>query len=387
MSRTFRRGTLAALALVAASAGAAPAQSVLATGGLGYPSEPLDARARGLGGVALGLPDASFSLVNPAGPIGVVVPGVSVTFQPEAYEATAGADATDGTTARFPAVHAVLPTRGRLAFTLAYGSFLDQNFNVTRSDSITLSTGRAAVEDRFRSVGGIARFRGGVGYRVTDRLVAAVALDAFTGAVRDTTVRTIGGLVPAVSGTTVTYTGTGLAAGARWSPLEALTVAAAVSGGGKLTADPDDSTGVASREYSLPLTLDAGASARVGRNTLLAASARWAGWGAADDDIVIRGGARDAFHASAGVEFDGFSLLRQTLPIRLGARTANLPFRLRGADGFATERAFTAGLGARLARGAGLVDAAVERGTRGGDGAGFDESYWRGTFSVTIFAR
>lgn len=386
MSRTFRRGTLAALALVAVSAGVAPAQSVLATGGLGYPVEPLDARARGLGGVALGMPEPSFSVVNPAGPIGVLVPGISVTFQPDAFDASAGVNSTSGTTARFPSIHAVLPTRGRLAFTVAYGSFLDQNFSAVRADSITLSSGRAAVEDRFRSSGGIARFRGGAGYRFSNRLVAAVALDAFTGAVRDSSIRVIGGLSPAVTGATITYTGTGFAAGARWSPLDALTVAASVSGGGSLKANVDDSATV-DRDYSLPLTLDAGASARITRNALVAVSGRWAGWGAANEDITRRGGARDATQASAGVEYDGLSILGQTIPLRVGARAARLPFRFRGADEFPDERALTAGLGARLGRGAGLLDAAIERGTRGGGATGFEESYWRGSVSVTIFAR
>jgi len=40
-----------------------------------------------------------------------------------------------------------------------------------------------------------------------------------------------------------------------------------------------------------------------------------------------------------------------------------------------------------VGRGAGLLDAAVERGTRGGGSTGFDESYWRGSISVSIFAR
>ena len=67
---------------------------------------------------------------------------------------------------------------------------------------------------------------------------------------------------------------------------------------------------------------------------------------------------------------------------------ARLPFRWDGADSaFPDERALTAGIGARLGRGAAMLDAAVERGTRGGDAAGFEEPFWRGSVSVTLFAR
>ncbi|HEX8360921.1 MAG TPA: hypothetical protein VF613_12475 [Longimicrobium sp.] len=387
MSRTFYRAGFAALALLAFHAGGAAAQSVLATRGLGYPIEPLEARARGMGGVALGLPEPSFSLVNPAGAVGILAAAVSVTFQPDLFEATAGAEATEGSTARFPSVQAAFPTRGRFTVSVGYGSFLDQNYRVTRSDSVTLSTGRVPVEDRFRSQGGVARFRGGVGYQVNPRLAVGAALDVFTGAVRDTSTRFVGGLIPAQSASTVTYTGLGGAVGVRWTPLAALTVAGAVSGGGELTGDVDDET-VADRTYSLPLTVDAGASARVTGHTVLAVSGRWAGWSAADDDILSRGGARDAMNASAGLEYDGLSILGQPFPLRLGARMARLPFRFLGTDAeFPDERAVSAGIGARLGRGAALFDAAIERGTRGGDAAGFDEPFWRGSVSVTVFAR
>ena len=387
MSRALCRGAFAALALVAVHAGTAGAQAVLAARGLGYPIESIDARARGLGGLALGLPEPSFSLVNPAGPVGITSAAIAVTFQPDQFDATVGSEATNGTTARFPNIQAVFQPRPRFSLSAGYGAFLDQNWRAVRNDSITLSTGRVPVLDQLRSTGGIARFRGGLGYQINGRLAVGLSVDAYTGAVRDTAIRTVPGLAPALTATAVTYTGTGLAAGVRWTPLDALSVAAAVSGGGSLNANADDSL-VVDRDYSLPLTLDLGASARVTGHTLLAVSGRWAGWSAAGEDITNRGGARDAMNASAGLEYDGLTLLGQTVPLRLGARVARLPFRWLGEDTeFPEERALTAGIGARLGRGAALLDAAVERGTRGGDGAGFEEPYWRGSLSVTLFAR
>ncbi|HYW07468.1 MAG TPA: hypothetical protein VE913_10955 [Longimicrobium sp.] len=388
MSRIFRRGLFAAAAGVAAFAAAAPAQSVLAARGLGYPLEPVDARARALGGVGLGLPGATLSLVNPANPVGLPAPGVAVTFQPDQFDATAGSNVTSGSTARFPLIHVAFPIRaGQFTGSLAYGAFLDQNWRVSRVDSLALTTGKTPVRDDFVSDGGVARFRVGLGYRVSERLALGGALDAYTGAVRDSSTRAIGGFLGALSSTAITYTGTSFSAGARWTPLDALTVAASVGSGGTLHADADDEL-VRDRDYNLPVTVDAGASARITANTLLAVSGRWAGWSAADEDLVASGGARDVMSASAGLEFEGFSLLRQTLPVRLGARVTQLPFRWIGDDAeFPEERAISAGLGARLGRGAAQIDATVERGSRGGGSTGFDEPFWRLAFSLSVLGR
>jgi hypothetical protein len=386
MIRTLSRGAAAAALLAAVSVPAA-GQSLLASRGLGYPLEPIDARSRGLGGVTTGLSDPYPSMVNPAAAAGLPAPAFLVTFQPEHYSATAGAEQSSGSTARFPQLLGVFPVSGRLALQVGYGSFLDQHWQVARNDSITLSTGRTAVNDRFVSAGGIARFQGGVGFRVTEKLALGASLDVFTGAANDTVVRTIGTLQPATSAVTYTYSGLGAGAGFRFQPIPTLSVSAAVHGGGRVRAS-SDSTGTERKDYTNPLSVDAGASTLLGGRTVLVASGHWAGWSKLNDDLATTGGARDAAGVSAGVEYQGVQLFRKMLPLRLGGRYEQLPFRWTGSGtAFPNERAITGGLGWRFAGRAAAFDIAGERGWRGGSAAGIDEPYWRFAFSIQVLGR
>lgn len=387
MIRLVSRGAAAAALASVLAALPAAGQSLLASRGLGYPLEPVDARSRGLGGVTTGLSDPYPSLINPAAAAGLPAPAFLVTLQPDRYTATAGTERSSGSTARFPQIVAVFPVSPRLAVQLGYGSFLDQHWQVQKADSITLSTGRVAVNDRFVSSGGVARFQGALGYRVTEQLSAGLSLDVFTGAANDTVERTITNLQPATSAVTYTYSGLGVGGGVRFQPLTNLSVSAAVHGGGHIRAK-SDSTGTEQKDYANPLRVDAGASALLGATTVLVASGSWSRWSSLNDALSSTGGARDASSVSAGVEYNGFQLFRKAVPLRLGGRYGQLPFRWTGASpAFPNERAVTGGLGWRFGGRAALLDLGVERGWRGGSSAGIDEPYWRFAFSLQVLGR
>lgn len=381
-------GTAAAAAVLSVlSAGQAPAQSLLSASGLGTPLEPVDARARALGGLSTGLPDPQMSLVNPAAAVGLPAAGLTVTFQADEISSVAGDQAQDYTTARFPVIQVAFPIGTRLVTTLGYAAVLDQNWAVEHADSIFVTGAKLPVLDRFRSSGGVARLRGGVGYRLLPRLDVGAAVDVYTGALRDTVYRvfTGGGIAPSITGTTYEWQGVGLSAGARWRG-SALSLSAAISGGGSLTAAAQDS-GVVSKDYSLPLQLDAGGSARIAQQALVAISARWQGWSAADEDLAASGGARDATQIAGGFEYEGLRFLSRPVPVRIGGRYAQLPFRYDAAGDFLDERAATAGIGMVLGGGAASLDLSGERGWRGGDGARLDESFWRVSLSLSLLGR
>ncbi|HET7234373.1 MAG TPA: hypothetical protein VFJ16_30445, partial [Longimicrobium sp.] len=382
------RAAAAAAALLALAAPAG-AQSVLASRGLGYPLEPLDARSRGLGGITTGLAEPVPSFINPASGAGIPAAAFLVAFQPDVYDASGSGVSASGTTARFPLLLGVFPVSPRLSIQVGYGSYLDQHWQVQQSDSITLSTGRVAVNDRFVSSGGVARLQGGVGYRVTERLSLGVSAEAFTGAANDTTTREIGGLSTAETAVTYAYSGVQGGAGVRWQPATAFSASAAVHGGGRIRARADDdSLGTSNREYTSPLRADVGASARLNPSTMLAASASWTGWSSLNDELSASGGSRDAASVTAGVEYTGVTFARKTIPLRLGARYGQLPFRWQGAGtAFPNEKAVSAGLGWSLGGRAALIDAAAERGWRGGGSAGIDEPYWRFSFSLQVLGR
>jgi hypothetical protein len=389
--RPFRH-LLALLAIVTASGGvAAPsaAQSLFAGRGLGYAMEPLDGRARGLGGVGLGLPEPSLSLVNPASVAGLPAPTIHVTLQPDQFTSTyAGTEATVSTV-RFPLIHVALPFR-RFTGSIAYSSFLDRNWAVEQDTVVAIGGTLAGVRDRFASRGGVARLRLGGAYALDRRLAIGGSVDVYTGSVQDTLSRFFrdSDLQPAVRGTSLSFRGLGYGAGARWVPNEAVGLEAAVSAGGQLdvrSTNPE----VPERTYDLPVTFSAGASGRIAPELLVALSGRWSGWSSVDGAPLV-GEARDTWMLGGGIEWEALRVADRVVPLRLGYRHSALPFRWAGtgtAGAWADERAFTGGLGLRLAGGAAIVDAGVERGQRGGDDAGIREQFWRMAFSLTLLGR
>ena len=384
-SRIVRAAAVAALALLAAPA--AQAQSGLSARGLGYPLEGLDARSRGLGGLTTGLPDPHLSLVNPAAAVGIPAAGLSVTFMgDEIQSVSAGRDETF-TTARFPAIQLAFPVGERFVGTLGYAAVLDQNWSASRVDSLNLAGQRRQVQDFFLSEGGAAKLRLGAGYRLLPRVDVGVGLDIYTGAARDSLLRVIEGLPnQAPQGTDYTWEGLGFSAGARWRG-DAFSVSAAVTGGATLTAQAQDS-GVVGKDYSLPLQADIGASARIAQQALVAVSARWAGWSAVEEDLATgSGGARDVTQIAGGVEWEGIRFIGRPVPLRLGGRLSQLPFRWDESAEFVDERAVTGGIGVVFGGGAATLDLSAERGWRGGDSAGFDESFWRVSLSMALLGR
>jgi hypothetical protein len=384
-----RLSAILPLALLLATVAAPPAsaQSLFAGRGLGYVMEPIDGRGRGLGGVGLGLPEPSLSLVNPAGVAGIPAAALHVSVQPDHFTATFGGTEASSSTVRFPIIHAALPFR-RWTATLGYSAYLDRNWAVQRDTVFGVGGTEIGVRDRFASHGGVARLRLGTAYAVVPRVAVGAAVDVFTGSVQDTTYRIFDepGFSPAVIASSLSFRGLGYAAGARWVPSEAFAVDASVSGGGELEMRREG----AATFHDLPLQASVGLSGRVTPSTLLAVSGRWSGWSSVDEAMAAQGGARDVWSVAGGFEWDAFRVANQVVPVRLGARHALLPFRWDASpanDGWATERALTGGLGLRLAGGAASIDAGVERGERGGDGAGISESYWRMVFSLTVLGR
>lgn len=385
----IRSRTLLTCALLGAWASPAVAQSLLARQGLGHVIDAVDARARGLGGVGLGLSGINLSLVNPASVAGVPAPAFLVGFQFDRIDASVGAQAAEGQLPRFPVIHAALPLGERWAVSVGYGAFLDQSWAVETQDSLPGLRGQQTlVSDRFASRGGVSRLRAGVARTFGERFAAGLAVDVFTGSVQDSAVRvfpdTLTGLFlgEAVSVAERGYGGVGFAAGVRWSPSEALGLAAAVSGGGRLRAE----SGTGDRSYALPLSASLGASGRVAQRTLVAASTSWTGWMKTAEDLAQPVESRNVWSASAGVEHELEGRDERGFPLRLGGRYATLPFAWTGSS-FASERALTGGLGARLAGGAARVDFGVERGWRDAGASVFEEDFWRLSASLTVLGR
>lgn len=373
---------------------AAAAQTLLARDGLGAVVEPLDARARGLGGAALGLPGINLSLVNPATAALVPAPSLVVGFQYDWSEAEFAGGAADGETPRFPVIHAALPLGQNWGVSVGYGGFLNQSWAVESEDTVVgLRPAPVIEQDRFASRGGVGRLRLGVARRLGERASVGIAADLYTGSVQDSVSRLFfrtrdpdtleTTLVPFRSVAVQSYSGVGLAAGARWSPSEALGLEGAISYGGQLKADPD--RGSDERTYDLPLGVGMGAYGRIAQRTVVVASGRWTGWDRTSDDLRAST-AQNVWSLAGGVEHEVAGAGDRAYPVRIGARYQKLPFAAAESE-FANERAVTGGLGARLGGGAAWFDLAVERGSRSSDGAAFSENFWRVSTSLMVFGR
>ncbi len=377
---------LAALLLVQSPS---QAQSFLASRGLGLPAQPFDARAAGLGGVHAGLPGVDLSVHNPAGAVTVPAPTFRAVLRPESRSSEFGGQSESGSSVRFPLFQAAFRFGERWAASAAYAGYLDQNWAVEVSDSVPIGGTPIEVTDLFSSRGGVSRFQLGLAYQLRERLSLGADLHLYTGGVRRQLSRLVGEAgQPSRFAAEGSYQGVGFAAGLRWLPAEAVTVAAAVSAGGRLEAELEEGDGtlVDAAGYDLPVSLTVGGSARLTAATTAVLSLDWTGWSSADDQLRSSGGARNGWSVAGGVEWDSGSEDDRSFPLRLGGRYEALPFRMgEDQDGWPNEFAASAGVGARLAQGAARIDLALERGKR--SGPGISDDFWGLTGSLTVFGR
>lgn len=388
------RAALAASLLLAVAAPAA-AQSLFATGGLGLPSAPLDARARALG-TGVGLLGVNTSLINPAEVAGLAQKGFAGTLQPVSRDIAFAGGEGSLSGSRFPVAHLFYPVGQRLVVSLGYGSFLEQSWSVESETQVDLAGQPARARDVHRSEGGVAQARLGAAYTLTPTLVLGAAVGLYTGELTRSISRTFPDSAQALVQGFTTRTGWVYSAplavvGVRWDPVPGARVGASVAWSGELEANGRDDA--PDHAYALPMRVDVGASGTLSPRLALSVGGGWAPWGGADGD----GGAgasldaHDAWQVGGGLEWTGIRGETRTWPVRAGYHQEKLPFPLQGGSA-PSERSFAFGVGLRaresdLGPGA-LVDATLERGTLSGDlaaGGELSESFWRVSISLALF--
>lgn len=386
MRRRHWAALLLALPLFAAPASA---QSLFGSRGLGVVNAPTDARGTVLGGVGIALPRPGAAITNAADAIATERRGLIVAFQPSSteLETETGSDGVSAT--RFPVVQFLLPIRRRAVFTAGFGSFLDQNWGVSRDSTMSIGGEDILVQDRVVSSGGISQARVGLAFAVTDDFAVGAHGGILAGSTLRTTSREFGanslGLANFSEDLKTSYSAPLASLGARYQLGSMVLVGASVTWFGDLTTKVEDG---AESEIAMPLQLAGGASAQLLDDLLLAVGTRWTGW--SDTGEVDGATADDVLEVGGGVEYSGISISRRVLPLRLGGRWGGQPFHF--GDNAPSEYALSAGIGARLAGSdeipAALIDFAIERGSRGDVSEnGIGESYWRGTLSVSLFSQ
>lgn len=366
-------------------------QSLLASGGLGFPVEPLGARARGMGSLGVGLFGSSLLPGDPAISRALPVPLMAATYQPTWSTYTFDGTERDVSASRFPLLGVAYPVSalGGVA-TLTFGSFLDMNWRAENPRTLDLGSESMEVKDAFRSRGGISTLRLGWAQDLHETLAVAISAGSYLGEVERTFVREFTGAPPGapidpyrVAGEW-RFSAPNVTLGAVWDASDLIRLEGSVNWSGRLHAEPTEGTESSAREIDLPTEFRFGASGALSPRLFVNVGASYADWTPASDDLIGGSTVGPVWSYGGGAEWEGPRLLDRTFPIRIGYRRSDLPFRFGGAD--PTESAFALGLGLNLLQAENLplavIDIAFETGSR--DAGALSEDFSRATVTVRV---
>jgi len=366
-------------------------QSLLGSRGLGSPLEPLDARARGLGSVGVGLMGSALVPTDPASAAGIAFPSLQITIQPQWAEGSMGegSDRTRGT--RFPLIGLAYPVYSLGGtVTLTIGGFMDQRWQLRNESTVELGGSSVPVVDEFLSEGGISTFRVGWAHRIGEKLALAAGVGTQAGSVTRSFVRTVNvvesgvQVIPYRIRSEWQYSGLTTVLGVRWDPASILRLGGSATWSSSLKADPVEGTEGAGTKFDVPMELRVGASGLLTPGLSMTLGATYAAWepsagGLQDEEVV-----GTVWSYGGGLEWSGTQLRSRPVPFRVGVRKSGLPFRFAGED--PTETLVSAGIGLDVTRPqeviSGGLDLAVERGRR--EAGTLSETFWRGTLTFRI---
>lgn len=385
--RTLRPMALVAALSAALAPAGASAQSLFSFGGLGTPVDPVDARARGLGSVGVGLFGSSVAFRDPASATGVLLPQVTATLQGSRLSADDGTGGLSAEGTRFPHVGIAYPVGERGVALVEYGGFLDQRWVLERELVVPVGGVDVDVLDAFESEGGISTLMVGGGFAFTNWLSVGLTAGIHTGSMRRTFTRefdrTQADVNPFVSTASWSTKAPVVVAGIRLDPAPLVRLAGSVTWSGDLQAEPQEGEDAEERSFPLPMEFRGGASLTLTPVLSATFGASWADW-TATGERLNEGSGVSALSLGGGIEWSAGTLFGRRAPLRLGWRQADLPFRLEGEA--ARESGFSAGGGLVLAEVESIpvagLDLAVERGER--TAGALREEFWRTTLTIRV---
>jgi len=336
----------AALVLPLAAQALAAQDSYYSVRGLGHPSRPIGARARGSAGAFA--PFDPGSGVNPATAARVTTLTASATtLVTNRAVQGAGIDTTLRQT-RFPVVSLTGPFFFGTIYSVRVGPYLARSHELITRDTVPVRGAPVAIVDRYRTDGGASDLGFMLARRVRPNLDVGASFHAIVGSARVAIVRSFSdsSYLPYEERAEESYSGVGASVGAIFLPRQEIGLSAYVRDDGKLTTTVN---GIDTDVTDLPLTLGGGVAALIGNELRFGAAIEWQGWSGAR----VSASSFDTFSLAAGVELG--PLARSA---RVGVRYATLPF---GAFEQPTEFAVAAGFGISIARGRGGLDLALER--------------------------
>lgn len=382
--------TVAVVAFFLLAAGGASAQSLLGVGGLGVPLEALDARARALGGVPVGLAEPSILPSDPAAAADLVTPGISLTFLPTTVDVESSIAESTASGNRFPLIGIGYPIPGVGSASLSFGSVFDQRWDVEVERSIDTGSGDARVTDRFVSDGGVSALRLGLARRISPTLALGVSVGRHLGVLDRSFTRSFDSL--STSGSVPDFTqdgswkfsGTTVAVGAHVDPAEFVRIGGSLTWSGTLSAEPEDGTDGPGADFDLPLQLRVGGTAILSPSLLLSLGVTYADWSDLSGGGVEQTEGQTVVDFGSGLEWRALRLLGRAARLRVGYRSTDYPFAFQGES--VGESAWTTGLGIELIQlenqPLARLDFSLERGDR--SSSILEETFWRGGISLRI---
>jgi hypothetical protein len=352
------------IAVISSRAGA---QGALSLQGLGYPTGGLSARAEGTGG---GLADFdALSLVNPSTLAGVGSAALFFQYSPEFRRVTAGSSSAKTTTARFPLVVGVLPMGQQWTLGLSASTFLDRSSetSLVRRQVVGGLLDTVSVTERNRVLGAINDVRLALAWAGSPVFRIGVGAHVFAGSNRINFAQLFPDSARYISTSQsgrISFAGFAGSLGIEYHPARAIGFALAGRKGGNLTAQSGDTTIGSGRlpdHYSASVIYEgipgASISARVAHDA----------WSSLGSLLSANTQAFDGWDTGVGIEATGPRLLQRIITLRLGGRVRTLPFGFNGEK--VSEKSFTAGFGAPLARNRASFDFSIQQANRtaGGD--------------------
>lgn len=378
----MRRLSILCSLLCAVSTGAAAQSSIFGVRGLGIPQQPISVRATGMGG-SVSLVDG-LSSTNPAAITSVVGLTAGFNFFQDWRSTTTpggeGSASDDG----FPLVTVVNRYKDSpVYFSGSFGTYTDRDFGIVTVDTTNVNGFPVGYRDSLESKGGTSDFRLALGYRKGRTLSLGFGFHFITGSNRITLRRTFSDpvLADVRQRSELAYNAIGLSLGAVYHPTEKLLLAGVIRHDGTMNVDRDS---LQAYTFELPWSFAGSAQYRMGEKAIIDAEVEYSTWSDANAELQEVGGvgADNALRAAVGAEITTNVATPGKFPVRVGVRTAQLPFPLAPGQQ-PSEFGVSAGTGIRFAKGHAALDLALERIWRKADG-GFSEDAWVFSFGLVL---
>ena len=389
--RYFRSFLPVVLILPSALAG----QSVIGASGLGMRLEPLDAVQRALGGVGVTARMPTVLPGNPVASLDILAPTVTFTIQPHWGRYEVGSETGTFFGTRFPVFGFAYPYGTDAVFTLTAGSQFDQNWSVESRDSIDVGGERVGLTDTFLSDGAVTAIQLGWARYWSTTFAIGATVGLYRGGLTRTFTRTFdreetdsltleNPIAAFITGERWSHSGPLASLNLSWDPSSVLQVGATVAWGGTIKVNPAEGAAGVRRRVSVPLEFKVSTTAVLSPTLALNVGAAFSNWTDLGDPTIEDAGAGRVKSYGVGVEWESLNFWAGGLPIRLGFRQSDLPFRFLGSK--VRERTVSFGFSIVMAQTLdlplGAMDVAIEVGNR--NSGDFRESFRRLTVTTRV---